>query len=87
MKTKSRFLNQLKLQDQQANLGRLEAEDKEYKKQLMNKQTLMTEKCKNLRMSKDILSQMVIKQTALNASLYLPAALEEKRPLNDKYLK
>ena len=53
----------------------------------MNKQTVMTEKCKNLRISKDILTQMVIKQTALNASLYLPGAINEKKPLNDKYLK
>tara|TARA_B110000285_G_scaffold190739_1_gene218128 strand:+ start:389 stop:595 length:207 start_codon:yes stop_codon:yes gene_type:complete len=68
-------------------MERLEAEDREYKNQLMNKQTVMTEKCKNLRISKDILTQMVIKQTALNASLYLPGAINEKRPLNDKYLK
>ena len=68
-------------------MERLEAEDREYKNQLMNKQTVMTEKCKNLRISKDILTQMVIKQTALNASLYLPGAINEKKPLNDKYLK
>lgn len=80
-------MNQLRKQDQEQNFKRLEDEDKEYKKQLMSKQITMTEKCRNLKMSKDILTQMVIKQTALNASLYLPGAINEKRPLNDRYIK